>query len=222
MIERINKLLFIGASLNIKIIDDFPNVKQFVFVDSQPRSKEDKYYFSDKDYNDKFIDKLLIIMNEYGFILSNIFLLDETYHTKILNLKKSLYYSFYPLPLNLDPELLLFVNYKTNQEIKYYISTNIDYNMNYSLLYDIQNSDALIINEYKPSIKLFEYFNKMSILIGYSNTNFSSFDEFFKDNFYKFKKYYLLHEETNSFIKCIDFMNMIIEKIKILNKNSVI
>ena len=82
--------------------------------------------------------------------------------------------------------------------------------------------NALIINEYKPSIKLFEYFNKMNTLIGYSNTNFSSFDEFFKGNFYKFKKYYLLYEETNSFIKCNDFMNMIIEKIKILNRNSVI
>jgi len=221
MFENINKILYFGASLNIQTVRDFPNVKKFIFIDNQPRSKSDRYYFSDRDYNNKFIDQLMIVTNDYGFYLSNIFILDETYHKKILNIKKMVYYSFFQLPSNINPELYVFINDETKQEIKYYISTNVEYNMNYSLLCDIRDSDALILNEYIPNIKLFDYIDKMKILIGYFNTYFSSDNNYIDILSNKFIKYYLInnYNDYNEIIECNDFMDIILQKIKILNKD---
>lgn len=218
MLDTIQKILYLGASLNIQIVKDFSNVKKFVFVDNQPRSKSDRYYYSDRDYNDKFIEQLINITKDYGFELSKIFILDEEYYKKILNVKKTFWYTFFTLPLNINPELYIFENKETNQIIKYYISTNIEHNMNYSLLCDIKKSDTLILNEYIPSIQLFDYFNKMRILIGYIKTNFSLFDEYIKDKSFIFNKYYLLDNNyNNKFIECDDYMDIIIKKIKIFN-----
>jgi hypothetical protein len=137
--EEIKKILYIGADLNINIVNIFNDVKIFVFVDNQPRSKSDRYYFSDRDYNSNFIDKLLIIMYENGFKLSKNFSLDKNYHNNILNLKKKFYYSIFDLPTYINPELFIFENNKTNQVVKYYISTNINDNMNESLYFDLIN-----------------------------------------------------------------------------------
>ena len=216
--NNIEKILYFGASLNIQIVKDFPNVKEFVLVDNQPRSKSDRYYFSDRDYNDKFIDNLIIITKDYGFELSKIFILDESYHTKILNIKKMIYYSFFTLPPNIDPELYIFNNKETYQIIKYYISTNIDYNMNMTLFNDIKSCNTLIINQYFPSIKLFEYFDKMEILVGYIKTLFSSNDDYINKVSSKFNKYYLFNNENNLAIECKNFMDIILNKIKLLNE----
>ena len=218
MINNIEKILYFGASLNIQIVKDFPNVKDFVLIDNQPRSKSDRYYFSDRDYNDKFIDNLMSVTKDNGFDLVEIFILDESYHTKILNIKKMIYYSFFTLPPNLDPELYMFYNKDTDQIIKYYISTNIDYNMNPILFNDIKSCNTLIINEYFPSIKLFEYFDKMEILIGYIKTFFSSNDDYINKISSKFNKYYLFNDDNNLFIECKNFMDIILNKIRMLNE----
>ena len=163
----------------------------------------------------------MTVTNDYGFYLSNIFILDETYYKKILNIKKIVYYSFFQLPPNINPELYVFINEETKQEIKYYISTNVEYNINYSLLCDIRDSDALILNEYIPNIKLFDYIDKMKILIGYFNTYFSSDNNYIDILSNKFIKYYLInnYNDYNEVIECNDFMDIILQKIKILNKD---
>ena len=89
--------------------------------------------------------------------------------------------------------------------------------MNYSLLDDNKNSDALIINEYIPNIKLFEYFDRMKIFIGYINTSFSLNNDYINKIPYNFTKYYLFN--NYSLIECNDFIDIILKKIKILNKN---
>lgn len=221
LLYAIEKILYIGSSLNIDIIEDFSYVKEFVFVDNQPRSKSDRYYYSDRDNNKDFINDLISITKRYEFNLDKIFILDETYYKKVLNIKKKIYYSFFEIPVNLNPELYIFKNKETNQIIKYYISTNILYNMNSTLLQDIKDCDALIINEYIPHIKLFDYFDiKMKILIGYVNTMFSSNDDYIKKILFKFTKYYLFNNNDNKMIECNDFMDIILNKIKIMNNDN--
>jgi hypothetical protein len=93
--------------------------------------------------------------------------------------------------------------------------------MNYTLLQDIKDCDALIINEYIPNIKLFDYFDiKMKILIGYINTMFSSNDDYIKKILFKFTKYYLFNNNDNKMIECNDFMDIILNKIKIMNNDN--
>ena len=223
MLETIEKILYIGTSLNIDIIEDFSYIKEFVFVDNQPRSKNDRYYYSDRDNNKDFINDLISITKKYGFNLDKIFILDESYYKKILNIKKKIYYSFFEIPVNLNPELYIFENKEKNQIIKYYISTNILYNMNYTLLEDIKDSDALIINEYIPNIKLFDYFDeKMKILIGYINTIFSTNNDYINKISFKFTKYYLFNNNDNKMIECDDFMDIILNKIKIINNDDIL
>lgn len=213
--EFIKKILYVGTSLNIQVVKDFEYVKEFVLIDNQPRSKSDRYYFSDKDYNEDFLEELLKISSEYGFILNDIYMLDENYYKNILNLKKQIYYSFFKLPDNLNPELYIFENKDTNQVIKYYISTNILYNMNYTLLEDIRDCNTLIINDYIPDVKLFDYFNKMEIFIGYIKTCFSTSNICINNLPSKFKKYYLFN--NNSLIECNDLIHLIILKLYLLN-----
>ena len=194
--DNIKKILYVGSSLNIQIVKDFEYVKEFVLIDNQPRSKSDRYYFSNKDYNEQFLEELLKICSQYGFTLNNIFILDENYYKNILILKKHIYYSFFELPKNLNPELYIFENKNTNQNIKYYISTNILYNMNYTLLEDIKDCNTLIINEYIPNVKLLDYFNKMEIFIGYIKTCFSTSYICINNLLSKFKKYYLFNNNS--------------------------
>ena len=51
-----------------------------------------------------------------------------------------------------NPTLIIFENKETKQIIKYYISTNIKYNMNELLKKDISESTGLIVQGYIPII----------------------------------------------------------------------
>jgi hypothetical protein len=215
IIKNIKKILYIGSSLNIQIVRDFPNVKKFVFIDNQPRSKSNRYYFSQRDYNDKFIDQLKNITKDYGFDLKKIFILDENYYNKILKLNKKIYYHFFTLPLNINPELYIFENPNTGQLIKYYISTSIVDNMNYSLFCDLKNSDGLLLNKYIPTKKEIDYLEDMNVLIGYINTNFSDCENHKISD--KFKNFLLLDEDGIFLKECKSFIDLIIQKINIIN-----
>jgi hypothetical protein len=58
--EDIKKILYIGAELNIQVVRDFPNAKEYILTDTQPRSRSDRYYYSDRDYNSKFLDYKIV------------------------------------------------------------------------------------------------------------------------------------------------------------------
>ena len=87
-----------------------------------------------------------------------------------------------------------------------------------TLFNDIKSCNTLIINQYFPSIKLFEYFDKMEILVGYIKTLFSSNDDYINKVSSKFNKYYLFNNENNLAIECKNFMDIILNKIKLLNE----
>lgn len=39
LVKHVNKILYVGADLHITPVTHFPQTKQFIFIDSQPRSE---------------------------------------------------------------------------------------------------------------------------------------------------------------------------------------
>ena len=169
---HIEKLLYIGTGTHIDPVLHFPLTKEFIFVDTLPRSNKDSpKVFNKKLYNIYFIDKLMQTCEENNFMLTEIIELDNKYKNKIFTLQQKIKYIFEPLKY-INPTLLIFTNLLSEQTIKYYISTNIEYNINSRLILDIEESDGLIISNYSPSTKILDYFKKPKIFIGYSNMNY--------------------------------------------------
>ena len=167
----INKILYLGPWHHIKPVHDFPQVKEFIFIDTQPRSEFDNKLFYHGFYKQNFYDDLIHKCICFGFELKTEYVIDQNYYKSIFTLRQRLYYFLWDvLPNHINPTLLTFYNETTKQTIKYYISTNIKYTMTPTLQQDIEEADALIVSGYHPNSKLLEYFTKPKIFIGYSNT----------------------------------------------------
>lgn len=147
------KLLYFGPNVYIEIVNDFKEVNEFIFVDSLPRNYEDNNKFNPEKFDRVFISKLLKKTKKMGFELVE---------------KKTLEYLFDEEYAN--PTLMIFNN--QTQKIKYYVSTNITYNMNKYLQNDIEESDGLIVSGYFPHRILLDYFIKPMNYYGYCGTNY--------------------------------------------------
>ena len=162
-----NKLLYIGANTHLAPVRHFPNTKEFVFIDTQPRSEFDKEnIFETCFYRHRFYKRLLRTLSQYGFILLSTTVLDKQY-------VKTHYQ-------HCNPTLLYFSNPVTRQTVKYYISTNILYNMCPVLEQDIRQTDGLIISGYHPHQKVLDYLPKSITWYCYNSTCYS-YDEYNPD-----------------------------------------
>ena len=184
------QLLYIGTWHHIKPVMHFPKTKKFIFIDTQPRSEHDEPdYFYEGFYRRRFIDGLLVKCHKYGFVLQNEKVLDSDYYKNVLTIRQFEQYQRQTnkseirlefdtgQPCCINPTLLTFVNKKTKQKIKYYVSTNILYNMNDELERDIRESNGLIVSGYLPDGKLLEYFNKPKPFYGYSGTVYGHYPD---------------------------------------------
>lgn len=227
MIKHPNKILCIGAGCNIQHVKHFSETKEFVFIDSQPRIKNEKSHsetnFNKKEYVSDFVNNLLLTCLFNGFELETTTVLDKKYYTKIIS-KKCYHISWFKkVPKNINPTMLVFTNEKTQQKIVYYISTNINFNINDHLRYDISSSDAIIITDYFPEINILEYFSTSKIFIGYSNVNYQNVldGKYFKNDIlyflhnyscnrqYFFTNFYIVDNDSGIISKCIDFDNFL-------------
>lgn len=171
--RNIEKIMYIGTGTHIEPVNHFPLTKEFIFVDTLPRSNKDKYKtFNLNLYDSNFVNELIEKCEDNNFRLVEIIEIDCKYKDKIMTVKQKINNLFNPIKY-INPTLLVFVNLLSEQTIKYYISTNFEYNMNSRLLNDIRLSDGLIISNLSPSTKLLDYFDKPKIFIGYSNMNFN-------------------------------------------------
>jgi hypothetical protein len=170
--EFINKILYVGAGTHISPIKDFFFTKEFIFVDTKPRSIcETKKEFDINNYDRNFIKNLINECEKNDMKLKFIIKLDKKYKNKIFNIKEKIRYLF-NCPKYLKPHLFIFYNESTGQTLKYYISTNIEYNMLPELEKEIEESKAVIVSNYFPKTKLLDYFQNLKIFIGYVGTNF--------------------------------------------------
>ena len=226
MIKHANKILYVGAGCHIEPVTHFPETKQFIFIDSQPRSEFDSFHtkFDNEFYRPHFIDKLLSSCQNYGFILDSYTILDKKYYKKIIS-KKWYYFSwFYKIPYDINPTMLVFTNKKTHQRLTYYISTNIKFNMNNILQIDICTCDGIIISKYFPENEIFRYFVYPKVLFGYTDTCYFIEKDtkqqknnnilYFLHNSicntqYYFVEFYMIYNDSGVIIKCQDFKHFV-------------
>jgi len=83
------QLLYIGAGLDFTPVIHFNQVKEFVFIDTQPRTQfdgivRDGSLFFDGFYRHKFIDLLVKNAAKYGFELVERIELNSDYYKQIL------------------------------------------------------------------------------------------------------------------------------------------
>lgn len=230
MIKHANKILYVGAGLHIMPVTHFPQTKQFIFIDSQPRSEFDSTHpkFYNGFYRPHFVNDLVATCQHYGFILDSYTILDKKYYKNIISNKW--YYSswFYKIPTDINPTVLVFTNKRTKQTIRYYISTNIRFNMNNILENDIATSDGIIVSGYFPEIEILQYFIRPKVFFGYTNTCYNISSSFSSDNEntiiyflhkcicnrqYYFIEFYMVYDDSGVIIKCEDF-NSFLDNIK--------
>ncbi len=175
----INSLLYIGAGTHLDIFKHFPYVEKFILVDTQPRGycnyNDSKNIFDYGCYVKSFIGNLITQMCKNNFMLTSITKLDKKYYKKIFNTKQKIYYKLFKhkIPEFINPSLLVFNNIKSNQMVKYYISTSIEYNLTNELYQDIKETDGLIVSGHNPNLKLLDILDRPIKFYGYSSTCFS-------------------------------------------------
>ena len=159
-----NKILYIGSGTHLDPIIHFPEIKEFIFVDGQPRTEFGSDYYYRGFYRKYFFPQLENKIKELGLQIS---------HREVLSNK----YEEINIP-NLESECLFITNkkYKLRSlpSIKYYISTSLPYDLydNFYLQADIESCNSLLICGFHPNRSIVPYIKKPINLIGYSNTYF--------------------------------------------------
>uniref|UniRef100_A0A6C0CZJ9 Uncharacterized protein n=1 Tax=viral metagenome TaxID=1070528 RepID=A0A6C0CZJ9_9ZZZZ len=165
-------LLYIGAGTDTNPLSHFPDVKTFIFIDTQPRSEFDSinsyiHWYSRQD----FVKQVNLEYTKIGFSLVSEKVLDAEYYKQILNKDQLAIYESETIAFSfINPTLLVFINTQTGQTVKYYISTNILSNMNIELIDDIKNIYGLIICGFNPHKVLLDYITPPINFYGYSET----------------------------------------------------
>jgi len=187
------KALYLGTWNHIQPVLDFPETKDFIFIDTQPRSEFDDKSFHLEFYKPHFVLRLFDVCNSYGFELIKTVELNSNYYKQIFTVYQRLYYLYHPIPQYINPTLLVFINKKTQQTIKYYISTNIEYNMDISLAKSLSEYDSLIVSGFIPNKYLFSFFNQPKTFIGYTKTkyNIDNDDEIGKNSIMNTNEWYM-------------------------------
>jgi hypothetical protein len=230
MSNSFKKVLYLGAGNNIEVVNYFPKCNEFILIDTQPRSEHDtKDYFYEGFYRDKFFNRVIKKCEKYGFILKEIIELEPNYIKNIKTIETSSEYmnNISDIPY-INPHLLIFKNNLKNDSrtIKYYISTNILFNMNPMLEDDIKSSDTLYVAGYFPDIILLNYINKKINFVGDNCTVYFFEPDEDENNIISnnielndyFDNYYLVWRRKSLIIIC-DSLKDIDMKKKLINTN---
>lgn len=235
-------MLYVGAGVDLRPIQHFPNTKNFVYVDTLPRSTCDEINylgcgFRSDLYSENFMMNLFDECAHLNFELVSFQEINPEFYKKIFTPKQRIYYSFHPkkMPSLINPHVITFIHRKTQQTLKYYLSTNIEKNMNVQLSKDIMECDSIFISENIPSHKVLEYFQTPKIYIGYVNGNsgkkknydnngaisdsdidddeYNNIIVFLRNNPIHivskyFASYYLVCEQANVLIRCRNIRNL--------------
>jgi len=227
------QVLYMGPWFDTEYLKYFNKDTTFILIDTQPRSQWDytlndlcmiNQYSIDKD---EYIKNLLIRYNEHKFIPIRYYHFMEGYTISTIKENKRTEYLKTKHTNFIDPTLIVFEHIETKQIIKYYLSTNIKYNMISELQQDIYDCDTLYVKGYYPTKIMLDYIsNNMTYFYGGNNSCFYiDYDdpdqletiiyELSITNKKYFNKYYLItNKET--YIECTD-INDLINKWKTLS-----
>jgi len=172
-----NKKMYIGAGLHMDPLIHFPETKEFIFVDTQPRSEFDsELRFRDYYYRHNFVDNLKAKCANKGFNLQSEQEIEPNYYNSIMTIGQRLWWfnmvkEMFP---HINPTLIIFYNENTNQTLKYYVSTNLKFN---GPIEDLFNCDSIIISGHLPNANIADYMTKGMKMYGYNSTVYLSNDE---------------------------------------------
>lgn len=148
-ILTMQKAIYVGAGTDILPLLCYPDIKEWIYIDSLPNNEYGPEYVEDfsRPY---FINDIINNFNMFGF--------------KIDNLKK-------------DNELIEFTNSKTKQHIKFYLNTYLPDNIN-KVKYAIQDWDTLIVSGHHPDSCIMNYkrLNYPLTFIGFTGTSYHDQD----------------------------------------------
>ena len=155
-IMSIHKILYVGADLHLDPLQDFPDCKEFIMIDSSPRNEYGYSYYDRSLYRKNFYDELHAQFEKLEY-------------QKIKEEALTHQYEEIMVP-HLDSTCLTFV--KGDRTVKYYISTGIPTNLytNKKLQDDIATASTLLISGYYPHCDILDYMVKPITIIGYSKT----------------------------------------------------
>lgn len=173
------KAVYIGAGLDIVPVLLNENIKDFIYIDSQPTSEFGMLGFVNKKFFRKnFLESLKNIMHNNNF----------------------------KLKIN-ENNCLKYFNEDTNQTINYYINTPFPEKLDDNLIEQIKECDVIICIGHDPDKKILEYIKHPFSFIGSTHTCYeynketyetphnSTFLELYENNF-KVNKYNLIAEKT--------------------------
>lgn len=212
MSNNFKKVLYLGAWDHIEIVDYFPECNEFILIDIQPRSQWDIKTFCKDFYQKNFIEELINKCKDYGFILDIEIKLEDNLDDNYPYINSHLFVFKNNISSNINS-----MNAQKIRTIKYYISTNILYNMKPILEQDIMESDTLYVAGYHPDKELLKYIKNKINFVGDNDTIYNK-DEAEKnsiinnnhfDYFDYFNNYYLIYRKSKKLIKC-DNLDMII------------
>ncbi len=147
-----NRLLYFGTCIHFQPVFDFLQVKEFIFVDSQPYTEFFSlgYTYDKSFFRDKFVSSLKFTASLYGFEVQEESILDDGFFWSTLNPTQKACYKLFPrlIPQYVNPTLIKFYNDTTLQTVKYYVSNPFLYSKSEQLVQDISLSDGLIISGY--------------------------------------------------------------------------
>ena len=176
-----NRLLYFGAGIHFQPVFDFLQVKEFIFVDSQPYTEFFRlgYTYDKSFFRDKFVSSLKFTASLYGFEVQEETILDDGFFWSTLNPIQKACYKLFPrlVPQYVNPTLIKFYNYTTLQTVKYYVSNPFPYSKSEQLVQDIRLTDGLIVSGYHPDKSVLDFWSDKNIkFIGYSSTWFGKSD----------------------------------------------
>jgi hypothetical protein len=180
--EKVNKLLYIGAGLHLDPIKTFSSTKKFIFIDTLPRSEFDSRRYYTTYYNYNFLNELINNLKNLNFVKKE----EVTFKNSQLNLPY------------INSTLIRFYNPISEQIVNYYVSTNIVYDMNSELLQDIDSSNGLLVSSYYPDKYLLNYFGNKKKLYCYANSIFNYKKDHWFDEEYEGSIFKVIEDKNNS------------------------
>ena len=215
----LKKILYMGPWDHIEptLHAEFRNIKEFIYVDIQPRGENETSHYDESGYKHNFVNDLTQKCFRFGYELLDDYPMDDEYvYTLLKGNKQHNWESKYP---HINPHVFLFKNKYTNQTLKYYISTNFLYNMSPELRNDMCYADGLILSGYFPNKQLLQYFTEPKTIIGFTETYFPHeselddvsfsesiigelFDECKKTTSSYVNQFYLISTHTTHMVKC--------------------
>ena len=160
------KILYVGAGKDINPIKYFPDTKQFVFIDSQPRNEYGFEYYYKPFYRHFFVNELKEKLSELNFKLFDEIRLTNNYeeiNRDYLDATK-LYFS--------DKKGF---NLRNERTLTYYISTAIPrsyFDLEKYIKEDIKDCDTVLVAGHNPHSIFLRDIKKPFYFVGCENTYF--------------------------------------------------